>query len=215
LLAVSSVGAYFRGMDKETKNAQLRAWRAKNKERLKAKKAEADRLYYLKNREKLCAASAKWAAAHPEQYKVNQTAYREAHKEQTREYGFAYRAANPEKRIAQRKANYDANEERYKQQAKEWRDANHAQVRENERAWKRANHGLVIAAAMLRKKHVKQRTPVWADLKAIFAFYAARPPGHHVDHIVPLRGKNVSGLHIETNLQYLPSTENLRKRNKF
>lgn len=60
-----------------------------------------------------------------------------------------------------------------------------------------------------------QRLPLWADKEAIKNFYLNCPLGHHVDHIIPLRGKTVSGLHILENLQYLPAKENISKGNKF
>ena len=59
------------------------------------------------------------------------------------------------------------------------------------------------------------RTPVWSDLEAIKEIYAKCPKGHHVDHIIPLQGKLVSGLHIASNLQYLTPTENISKGNSF
>ena len=57
-------------------------------------------------------------------------------------------------------------------------------------------------------------TPKWTDMEAIRAIYAKCPKGYHVDHILPLKGKNVCGLHIAGNLQILPATDNLRKSNK-
>ena len=60
-----------------------------------------------------------------------------------------------------------------------------------------------------------QRTPAWADLEAIRQFYAGCPKGYEVDHIVPLQGVNVSGLHVLNNLQYLTKSENCKKNNKY
>lgn len=59
------------------------------------------------------------------------------------------------------------------------------------------------------------RTPKWADLEKIKQVYINCPKGMVVDHIVPLRGKNVSGLHVHTNLQYLTPSENSHKGNRF
>ena len=56
---------------------------------------------------------------------------------------------------------------------------------------------------------------VYNDKKEIAEFYRNCPKGYHVDHIIPLNGKNVSGLHTISNLQYLLATENQRKYNKF
>lgn len=61
---------------------------------------------------------------------------------------------------------------------------------------------------------IRQR-PKWADMKAIMEIYVNRPEGHHVDHIIPLRGKKVSGLHVESNLQYLPAEINMHKHNTY
>jgi hypothetical protein len=67
----------------------------------------------------------------------------------------------------------------------------------------------------LRRSDKLQRTPPWSDIEKIRQVYANCPEGHHVDHIIPLKGEKVSGFHIAENLQYLTAEENLRKKNKF
>ena len=60
----------------------------------------------------------------------------------------------------------------------------------------------------------KLATAPWADLTKIKEIYKNCPDGHEVDHIVPLQGALVSGLHVETNLQYLLVYENRVKGNR-
>lgn len=66
-----------------------------------------------------------------------------------------------------------------------------------------------------RRANKKKRTPKWANFSAIRKIYKECPKGHHVDHIIPLHGKEVCGLHVETNLQYLTASENCKKGNKL
>lgn len=66
-----------------------------------------------------------------------------------------------------------------------------------------------------RRADRARRTPRWADMIAIRQFYANCPKGYQVDHIIPLRGKYVSGLHVVENLQYPTPSENRRKHNVY
>lgn len=71
-----------------------------------------------------------------------------------------------------------------------------------------------------RARNAKRRatkinaTPSWANLSLIKRIYE-NAEGMHVDHIIPLQGELVCGLHVENNLQYLTPEENSRKGNKL
>jgi len=70
----------------------------------------------------------------------------------------------------------------------------------------------------LRRESKRRATPAWISprqVRQMEAFYLTRPVGWHVDHIVPLRGENVCGLHVPWNLQHLPSTDNMQKGNRY
>ena len=66
-----------------------------------------------------------------------------------------------------------------------------------------------------RRLIMKTQCPKWANLEKIKQIYLNCPIGYHVDHIIPLNNKNVCGLHVEYNLQYLTAKENIKKSNKF
>lgn len=63
--------------------------------------------------------------------------------------------------------------------------------------------------------YLRERTPPWSEREEIATFYSKCPSGYHVDHIIPLRGELVSGLHVISNLQYLTAQENISKNNSF
>lgn len=83
--------------------------------------------------------------------------------------------------IAKRAKDLETNKERHKR----WQEKNREKIR--------------IKSAKERAARLC-RIPPWANLKEIEDFYNNCPEKHHVDHIIPLRGKLVSGLHALENL---------------
>lgn len=97
-----------------------------------------------------------------------------------------------------------------------------AYMMEYRKKWNRENRAYKTAHTAQYRLSKEQRTPAWADLSKILEFYKESrrltlETGiiHHVDHIIPLHGKNVSGLHVETNLQVITATQNISKFNKY
>jgi hypothetical protein len=123
---------------------------------------------------------------------------------------------------------------------KAWRDRNKERLYQKDLEWKRANPDKVAAIAKrARLKHKGRinaannkrytekllRMPRWLtreDLKMIRTLYElaalkTKETGimWHVDHIIPLKGKLVSGLHVPANLQVIEGRLNIMKNNKF
>lgn len=92
---------------------------------------------------------------------------------------------------------------------------NQNEILERHRKYIKDNPHISRANTAKRRAAKMERTPPWANLEAIKEIYANCPEGYHVDHVHPLQGENISGLHVENNLQYLTPEENLRKGNRF
>ena len=149
-----------------------------------------------------------------------------APKRDRKAYHAVWRRKNADKVAAYSRKWLDANKEQRRKIEQSWRARNPDRVAaHNAKAgakWSKANSGKRNALTLKRKAAKLQRTPAWADLGAIEQFYieavrVSRDTGipHEVDHVIPLQGENVSGLHVETNLQILSRRENRAKQNRM
>jgi hypothetical protein len=125
----------------------------------------------------------------------------------------AYRKQHRDKINAYNKKYYKENKRYYEKRYIQLRD----RYRELSEKYRRTDEGRARTNALGARRRARRlrQTPQWADLEGILFFYMMCPAGYHVDHIIPLQGKEVSGLHVLENLQYLPPSENSRKGNKL
>jgi hypothetical protein len=117
--------------------------------------------------------------------------------------------------LASNKRWQEANPEHAQQVISDWQKRNRVKCNSATQRWRKSNLPKDAARASLYRARKNQQLPAWANLKKIEQIYVNCPAGFHVDHIIPLKGLKASGLHVESNLQYLLAKDNLRKRNLF
>ena len=103
--------------------------------------------------------------------------------------------------------------------------ADHTKSKERKRVYQKANPAKYAAGAAKYRTIKLKRTPVWVDseglwlIKQAYELAALRTKMFgfkwHVDHVIPLQGKLVSGLHVPTNLRVIPAFDNMSKHNQF
>ena len=175
----------------------------------------------------------------PECKKASNKAWYETNKEQEKAYMKAYHAANLEHHKANHKAYYNSHKEQCRTRAKAGKEANKEQVKANHKAYynshkeqvkanmkvyKKANPAKMNAHSAKRRAAKRQAIPRWLTEeheKQIQHFYDVcawlngwKMEKFEVDHIVPLQGEEVCGLHVPWNLQLLPASLNRSKGNK-
>ncbi len=143
-----------------------------------------------------------------------------------KEYVKNWRQNNRDKMYAYTKKWNTANREKRKQVVNSWRNRNPDKIKQiNKKAgakWAKNNKGLRGAISRRRQIALINRTPAWADHEKINIIYMecekiTKETGvpHEVDHVIPLQGQYISGLHVHDNLQIIERSKNRSKQNKF
>jgi hypothetical protein len=105
-----------------------------------------------------------------------------------------------------------------------WSANNPEKVKEYAKKTKANNKGRINAHTVKRRLAKINRTPAWltADehwmIQQAYELASLRTKmfgfSWHVDHVLPLQGKTVSGFHMPLNLQVIPAVDNVRKGNR-
>lgn len=162
-----------------------------------------------------------WKRAHSEQMAAQRRSWIARNPERHSAIKSAWNAANPEGQKARSRKWFLANREKAHAATKTWRESNLDKARARSIKWARENKARAYALTAKYHADKLQRLPAWADVSAIDLIYAEarkqREAGMdvHVDHVLPLRGRLVSGLHIPENLQIIPALFNRQKSNRL
>jgi 5-methylcytosine-specific restriction endonuclease McrA len=125
------------------------------------------------------------------------------------------------------KSHYEQDKGKAKKRVYAWVEKNRSRHNEKCARWVKNNRGKVNARTARRYASKKQATPKWVTKNLDYSWMISEAydlallrsklteQKWEVDHIVPLRGKNVSGLHTPWNLQVVLQTENRKKSNSF
>ena len=141
-------------------------------------------------------------------------------KEKELAYKKEYRARTVEKRKEYMQQWHEKNKESQLEYLKQYRLDN----KEYFTQYSKDNRSRILAHTRKRQASLLQRTPPWldrvsfAEMEFTYEYCGAlRSIGlkYEVDHIVPLQGKTVSGLHVPWNLQVISEQENRSKANSF
>lgn len=134
----------------------------------------------------------------------------------------ALRLSNWDRELVKGRARYHSNIEYELARAAKYRANNKESRSAYSKEYSKSNRDKLNALCAQRRASKLQRTVSWSNPEAIKAIYAKAAQMtidtgviHHVDHIVPLQGRTVSGFHHEDNLQVLTASENCSKSNKF
>lgn len=160
----------------------------------------------------------------PEARRAYNKEYAQKNKETAYQRVKEWRAKNPEKVADQQKRYAQKYPEKLVAKSQRWQNNNPEKFAETSRNTRKKNAARVLANKAKYRAIKLNATPKWlneGDWLEIKSFYVYRNAlkqiglNYHVDHIVPLQGKNVSGLHVPENLQVILAKQNRLKSNNY
>jgi len=161
-------------------------------------------------------------AEDPEKFRARGRQIYNQHAQRFRAYGRKYYAKNTETCRKYRREHYRQNAAEANAASAAWKAANPSRVKAYAIAWRRNNLDKMLATNAARRAGLRRAAPRWVNKKEVEKFYRLQRRlthetgvQHHVDHIIPLRGKTVCGLHVPWNLRVIPAAENLAKKNRL
>jgi hypothetical protein len=135
--------------------------------------------------------------------------------EKKKEYSKNYYKKNKLKNKDKAKESHRLYYLKNKEKIKIYAENNKERLLKYRKEYRLKNNHLINALQAKRRSLKLNATPKFANLNKIKEIYKNCPKGYTVDHIIPLQGNNVCGLHVEWNLQYLTRSENSSKSNKL
>lgn len=158
---------------------------------------------------------ATWVANNQDRLKDRRKSYHLENRDRINEKSLKWYSENKESQLIKMKEYGMLNRDKNREMCRQYYENNKIEISRKNNEWRQKNKGLVLSYFREYNLQKAKRVPKWADKETIQKFYINRPEGFQVDHIIPLFGKLVSGLHVENNLQYLTQSENASKSNKF
>lgn len=163
-----------------------------------------------------------WALRNAERVNELRQANYEKDRQGNIEKARTWKKRNPAKVLESQRSRAVVNRDKNRAARKAWEQKNPEAAAESFKRYRERNRAKIRARLTVSKQGREKRRVAWANPEAILAIYRhaeymTRTTGrlHVVDHIIPLQGRKVSGLHVETNLRVIEHHENARKHNSW
>jgi hypothetical protein len=195
---------------RSTDAARQREAYGRNREKASARNAA----YYQANRDRIIERAHQWATSNPEKARKKRA---------------DYAARNPASVRAKDRRWREANKDRIATYARRWDERNRDRRREIERRWRERNPDKVSAKVAVQNGHRRaakaNAVPPWFGEWDQFVIEEAHAAARRrtaasgfawsVDHMIPLRARTASGLHVWNNIQVIPAEVNSVKCNRL